>query len=224
MHRAKRRSSSTGVERYAIVLESRGQAWPQDRRVVVAFSVRWTSADLEALPDPLDDTRYEIIDGELFVAKQPTLEHQYACGQLYGALQAWSEQTGLGLAVFAPGIIFAEDDNVAPDVVWMSRRRLRTAVGADRKLHEPPELVVEVLSPGPSNERRDRDAKFKLYARRGVEEYWIVDPGQRRAELFRRDGPTFRLAESPDAETDLQSPLLPGFKHPVGRLFWPDEF
>ncbi len=130
----------------------------------MAFSVRWTSADLEVLPDPLDDTRYEIIDGELFVAKQPSLEHQYACGELYAALRAWTEQTGLGLALIAPGIIFAEDDNVAPDVMWMSRARLRTAVGADRKLHAPPELVVEVLSPGASNERRDREAKFKLYA------------------------------------------------------------
>jgi Uma2 family endonuclease len=186
--------------------------------------VRWTSADLEALPDPLDDTRYEIIDGELFVAHQPSLVHQYACGQLYAAIEAWSELTGLGLAVIAPGVIFAEDDNVAPDVVWISRERLRTAVGADRKLHEAPELIVEVLSPGPSNESRDRHAKFKLYARRGVQEYWIVDPLRRRAELFRREGPTFNVAEVLPAEASLHSPLLPGFTHPLAKLFLPDEF
>jgi len=196
----------------------------EEKGAPLTFSVRWTTADLEALPDPLDDTRYEIIDGELYVAKQPSLEHQYACGELYAALRAWSEQTGKGLAVLAPGIIFAEDDNVAPDVVWISHERLRTALGADRKLHEAPELVVEVLSPGASNERRDRDAKLKLYARRGVDEYWLVDWQRRRVELFRRVGPAFQLAAALTSDDQLQSPLLPGFAHPVGRIFFPAEF
>ena len=207
-----------------IVLESRPEIWAEKRGAPLTFSVRWTTADLEALPDPLDDTRYEIIDGELYVAKQPSLEHQYACGELYAALRAWSEQTSFGLALFAPGIIFAEDDNVAPDVVWISRQRLRAALGADRKLHEPPELVVEVLSPGAANERRDRDAKLKLYARRGVDEYWLVDWQRRRVELYRRDGPAFRLGASLTDADQLQSPLLPGFAHAVDRFFFPEEF
>ena len=37
-------------------------------------SLRWTSADLELLPD--DGKRYEIIDGELYVSKQPNWYHQ----------------------------------------------------------------------------------------------------------------------------------------------------
>ncbi len=37
-------------------------------------SIRWTSADLEALPD--DGKRYEIIDGELFMSKQPSWHHR----------------------------------------------------------------------------------------------------------------------------------------------------
>ena len=38
---------------------------------------RMATADLETLPDPLDDTRYEIIDGERYVARQPALAHQF---------------------------------------------------------------------------------------------------------------------------------------------------
>jgi len=38
-------------------------------------------------------------------------------------------------------------------------------------LHMAPELVVEVLSPDSTHERRDREVKLKLYARRGVNEY-----------------------------------------------------
>jgi Uma2 family endonuclease len=57
-------------------------------------------------------------------------------------------RTGAGKAV-APGVIFAEDDDVAPDVVWISRTRQATALGRTVALHAAPELVVEILSLGP---------------------------------------------------------------------------
>src|SRR5919202_4880335 len=107
---------------------------------------RFTISDLEGFPQPLDDTRYEIIDGELYVSTQPSLDHQYATTMVAQHLSTWSQQSGLGIAFHAPGVIFAEDDNVAPDVVWLSWRRWKTAREADGKLHEAPELMVEVLS------------------------------------------------------------------------------
>ncbi|MBI3971477.1 MAG: Uma2 family endonuclease [Chloroflexi bacterium] len=189
----------------------------------MATSLRWTTADLEGFPDPLDDTRYEIIDGELYVSRQPDLGHQHVCIQVSTALQSWSTVTGRGFAYQAPGVIFAEDDNVAPDVVWISRERLRTALKEDGMLHEAPELIVEVLSPGAANETRDRDAKLKLYSRRSVEEYWIVDWQNRQVEVYRRDGPALRLVTTLDEHGHLESPLLPGFSVLVGKLFFPEE-
>ena len=44
----------------------------------MSMNLRYTTSDLELLPD-VEGTRYEIIDGDLYVAKQPNLEHQYAC-------------------------------------------------------------------------------------------------------------------------------------------------
>ena len=183
---------------------------------------RWTTADLELFPEPLDDTRYEIIDGELYVSTQPSLEHQHACGQAYAALGSWSARTERGLAFFAPGVILIEDDNVAPDVVWISKERYRTARGADGKLHELPELVVEVLSPGSSNERRDRDVKLGLYSRRNVAEYWIVDCTVRQVDVYRRGGDALRLVTTLGAEDEQRTDLLPGFVLPIGQLFLPD--
>ena len=55
-------------------------------------TLRWRSADLDVLPD--DGKRYEIIDGELYVSRQPGYHHQYACTQLNGA-RWWSNQTTL---------------------------------------------------------------------------------------------------------------------------------
>ncbi|HWC76441.1 MAG TPA: Uma2 family endonuclease, partial [Blastocatellia bacterium] len=150
----------------------------------MASTLRWTSADLEALPD--DGKRYEIIDGELFVSKQPHINHQDVCFQIASLLNDWSKQTGLGRAFVNPGLIFAEDDDVVPDVVWIGNERLSSAVREDGKLHSAPELVVEVLSPGPVNQRRDREAKLKLYSRRDVREYWIVDWTTQSVEVYRR--------------------------------------
>jgi Uma2 family endonuclease len=181
--------------------------------------MRYTLADLEALPQPLDDTRYEIIDGELYVSRQPSLEHQDICSEVVWALQDWSKRTGCGRATFAPGLIFADDDNVAPDVVWASNERLRAIRGADGKLHGAPELVIEVISPGAANEQRDRERKPRLYSRRGVDEYWIVDGQQRCVDVYRHDGQVLQHAATIGEHDRLESPLLPGFALRVSQLF-----
>jgi hypothetical protein len=50
----------------------------------ISDKVRWTTADLELLPDNGD--RYEIIDGELFMTLAPHWGHQKAIGNLYQEL------------------------------------------------------------------------------------------------------------------------------------------
>ena len=180
-------------------------------------AVRWTSADLELMPD--DGKHYEIIDGELYVSKAPSYEHQVACTEMTVSLHRWNSAAGLGVVVAGPGLIFADDDDVIPDLVWISHERLATALEADRKLHAAPELVVEVLSPGARNARRDREAKLKLYSRRGVREYWIVDWERRQIEVYRRADAVLHLAVTVLDGDVLESPLLPGFALPVNDLF-----
>ncbi len=68
--------------------------------------VRWTTTDLERLPD--NGNRYEIIDGELFVTRAPHWGHQKTCNNVAAELRDWSLSTGLGEAVTAPGVIFTE--------------------------------------------------------------------------------------------------------------------
>jgi Uma2 family endonuclease len=40
----------------------------------------------------------------------------------------------------------------------------------------PPQLVVEVVSPGKTNRERDFVTKRRQYADRGIPEYWLIDP------------------------------------------------
>jgi Uma2 family endonuclease len=180
-------------------------------------TLHWTTRDLELLPD--DGKRYEVVDGELLVSKQPDWQHQLVCTQLLVFLQTWNNQTHAGIANLAPGLVFTDDTAVVPDVVWISRERLRTALQADGKLHSSPKLVVEVLSPGSENARRDREVKLKLYSRRGVQEYWVIDWQERRIEVYRRNNGLLALERTLNEADTLQSPLLPGFSCAVNQLF-----
>lgn len=180
--------------------------------------IRWTIHDLEVLPQS-EGTRYEIIDGELFVTRSPHRRHQQAAGKVFAALDSWSAETGLGEAIPAPGIVVSDADSVIPDVAWVSNERLALIEDEAGHLIDFPELVVEVLSPGPSNIRRDREAKLKLYSIRGVQEYWICDRFTRQVEVYRRQAAQLVLSATLLSQDDLTSPLLPGFSCRVEHLF-----
>lgn len=179
--------------------------------------VRWTTTDLQLLPE--SSNRYEIIDGELLVTRAPHWGHQKASGNAYAELRNWSIETGLGEAVQTPGVIFSDADNVIPDVVWISKARLATSLDESGHLTVAPELIVEVLSPGVDNERRDRETKLKLYTSRGVQDYWILDWRLKQIEVYRRQSGLLQLEGTLFPGDSLSSPLLPGFTCAVERLF-----
>ena len=93
------------------------------------------------------------------------------------------------------------------------------ALEANGKLHAAPDLVVEILSPGIANERRDREVKLKLDARRGVREYGVVDWLRRQIEVHRREDATLHLAATLFEGDVLESHLLPGLALPLADLF-----
>ena len=179
--------------------------------------IRWTTADLELFPD--DGKRYEIIDGELFVTRAPHWKHQNVADNVCTELKLWSRQTRLGDAATTPGMIFSDADNVISDVVWASNERLAEILDEAGHLTGAPELVVEVLSPGQEQARRDRELKLKLYSVQGVREYWIFDRQQQKVEVYRRENGVLKLAATFFKEDNLTSPLLPGFSCSVERFF-----
>ncbi len=178
---------------------------------------RWTSADLAMLPD--DNNRYEIIAGELYVSGLPHYAHQRACTNICGLLGEFSRQTKLGEPVYGRGILFAEDEEVIPDIAWVSRQRRSEILGADGHFHGAPELTIEVLAYSDADVQRDREAKLNLYARRGVDEYWIVDWKAQQVEVYRRVASVLELVATLSATETLTSPRLPGFSCLVGEIF-----
>lgn len=175
-----------------------------------------TVADLDLMPE--DDNRYEVIEGELFVSRAPGLTHQIIVGNLYSSIRGHLDQNPIGIVVAGPGVIFSEISGVIPDVIFISNER-RVEIASGEKVTGAPDLVIEIVSPGAENERRDRVVKRQLYGRYGVKEYWVVDAQSRSVEIYLNDGQALRLAATLREPDEITSAVLPGYRCKVERIF-----
>lgn len=179
--------------------------------------IKWTSADLELLPE--NGNRYEIIEGELYVTRAPHWKHQTVIVKITKALENWSSETKLGRTIFNPGIIFTDEDNVIPDLIWISNQRLESCVDESGHFTNSPELIVEVLSQKPSDIKREKETKFKLYSNRGVQEYWIVNWQLKEVEVYTRSEGKLILEKTLLNNDIITSQLLPNFSCEINKFF-----
>ena len=87
----------------------------------------------------------------------------------------------------------------------------------EKRLHGPPELVVEVLSP--STALRDKTEKFDLYETHGVGEYWIIDPRDKLVEVYGWSEMKLARVGGYTTTDTFSSPLLNAEAVPVPSFF-----
>ena len=175
--------------------------------------VKFSYEDYCTLPE---GSRYQLIEGDLVMSPAPTRRHQEIVKRLLLALAGFAEPKGLGTVYDSPIDVKLSDEDVAqPDVVFVSKARASILV--DEGIGGGPDLCVEVLSPG--SEKLDRGAKRGLYARHGVEEYWIVDPDGDGIEVYRFQESTAAPVRMLTSRDQLDTPLLPGFLLSLSDLF-----
>jgi Uma2 family endonuclease len=174
-------------------------------------SIRLTYEDYCAIPD--DGRRHEIIDGEHYVNPSPVTRHQLISMRLVLALGNFVYDRGLGHVFHAPfDVVLAEHDIVEPDIIFVSMARAH--IITKKNIQGAPDLLIEILSG--SHPEYDTRLKYQTYERRGVAEYWIVDPDRNTITIYRRSGAAFIRADVGDT---LTTPLLPGFELPLEPLF-----
>ena len=175
-----------------------------------------TIADLDATPD--DGNRYELIEGEIYMSRSPSLTHQQVVHNLDVDLGLYLRNNPIGVLVPGAGIVFDDFNGVIPDLLFVSNERWAEVASGER-LSGPPDLVIEVLSPGAENERRDRNLKKKVYGRFGVKEYWIVDPVNRAIEVYSLRKRGMDLIATFSGDQLVKSAVLPGLTMKVSDAF-----
>jgi Uma2 family endonuclease len=165
---------------------------------------RVSFADLERWPE--DGRRYELYDGEVYEVPSPFPLHQIVSARLHLALSDYVRDHG-GIVLYAPlDIVLTEYDVVQPDLLLFTRER-QHLINPRKVTRVPPDLAIEILSPGTAG--NDRGRKMRLWARHGVREFWLVDPDAVAVEIYALAGDQFVLAGMWNHSACVRSPLLP---------------
>ena len=175
--------------------------------------------DLEQAPE---DTKAEVLGGELFLMTRPRPQHGRSQAVLSSHLTPPFDLKiggpGGWWIVIEPDVAFGPHDIVSPDLAGWRRSTLPT-LPDERPITLAPDWVCEILSPATA--RRDRLTKADLYLSGGVGYYWLIDTELRTLAALRADqGRWVRLG----AWTDGHRAAIPPFEaisFDVGSLFPP---
>jgi len=140
--------------------------------------VKFTYKDILSTPD--DNNTYELFEGELMMSPRPRVDHQVIMRRLTTLIGNYVDRNKLGTLVTEVELYFSAHTVLVPDLIFVAQDRVD--IIKEQNIHGAPDWVCEILSPA----RKNRDYGFKLtaYERKGVPEYWIVDPKKKSVEVF----------------------------------------
>lgn len=182
-------------------------------------------ATYQDLCDAPENLVAELIDGELFLNPRPAMPHALAesaiGAELFGRFHRRPGEPGGpgGWWILVEPELHLGDDVLVPDVAGWRRETLPVlpnVVG----VRQPPDFVLEVVSPGTG--RLDRVRKLPVYARAGVPHAWLVDPIARTLEIFRREGARWMLLSAHGGDESVRVEPFEAVELALSRWWMPD--
>lgn len=158
----------------------------------------------------------ELVWGMVREPPAPRYGHQSLLTHLGALLHVYVREQGLGQVCVAPVDVVLDPRRclvVQPDIVFVRRDRLE--IIRDR-IWGPPDLVIEVLSPGTAH--RDRTTKLRWYRRYGVRECWLITRHRREIEVFRLDVRPVEHTAIAGADR-IRSSVLPDWNQRAADVF-----
>lgn len=174
----------------------------------------WTYQEYLELPN--DGKRYEILKGRLEMTPAPSTKHQDVSRNLGTILWDFVKKHDLGKVYFAPvDVIFDQINVVEPDLIYISKERQELIREAG--IFGSPDLIIEIQSPGTLHV--DAKRKKDIYERFGVREYWIVDPKEKKAEVFILKGGGYILKGIYTENDSIECKTIKGLSVPLAEVF-----
>ncbi len=163
-----------------------------------------------------DDTRYELIEGELLMTPSPKPNHQRISIRLASVIHKFVTEHNLGEVFDAPCDVYLDNENVVqPDILFISKDRLD--IIGEKNIQGAPDLVIEIISENIAY--RDTIQKKKLYAKFGVKEYWIVAPDDRLVEVYILKNGEYKLIKTYLDKDIIMSEIIKGLKVELKEIF-----
>ena len=165
-----------------------------------------------------DGQKADLIDGVIYMASPDNTDANKLSVWLNTLLYLFTQERRLG-EIFILRVAFRLDDQNSPepDIAFVRTDRLHLVRRGF--VEGPPDVAIEIVSPGAESRRRDRIAKRHLFGKVGVPEYWIVDYKLRSVEVYRLDKTTLELVAKLAGSEKLASSVLPGFSCEVAAVF-----
>lgn len=159
---------------------------------------------------------YELVRGELIEMTPPGSLHGKIALRLGRYLQAHVEAHRLGEVMVESGYWLERDPDTVrgPDVSFTAASRVPPEGLPEGFFLGPPDLAVEVVSPGDSD--AEVQDKVMNYLASGTCLVWVVRPRQRTVTVYHPDGYARVLRET---ETLEGEEVVPGFALPLRELF-----
>jgi Uma2 family endonuclease len=182
--------------------------------LVPASAPLLTADEFARIPD--DDYRYELVEGRLVRMSPPGSRHAAVAARLCAMLAPHAQTHNLGV-VFGPGgfkLASSPDTVREPDVAFVRRERIPRTGVPEGFWPGPPDLAVEIQSPG--DRAREIESKIDQYLQCGVRLVWVVDPDARTLTTYRRGSAPVTLR---DRDTLAGGDVLPDFGCSVAALF-----
>lgn len=174
---------------------------------------RYTYEDYCRLPE---GSPYQLIGGELVMTPSPTPYHQMVSMKLELKMASFVLEKDLGIVLYAPlDVYLDETETYQPDIIFISKERL--SIIEEKRINGAPDLVAEILSP--STGYYDLRSKYKVYEKKGVREYWIVDPQHKSVQVFCRQEGKFVLDQEAEQQGTVKSRVIAGFEVQVESIF-----
>jgi Uma2 family endonuclease len=194
--------------------EKHSPAW--DIALIYPEQGQWSENDYLAVTETTNRL-VELRDGSIEVLTMPTSAHQRIVGFLNQLLLAFLARNPLGEVLFAPLRVRLWDKTFRePDLVFMLAKHAKRA-GED--YWDGADLVMEVVSGTAEDRQRDLVSKRRDYARAGIDEYWIVDPKEKRLTVLRRRARSYAVHAEVVGTGIVTSALLSGFEVDAALVF-----